>query len=187
MKALESLYRGFRFRSRLEARWAVFMDAMGVAFEYEREAYDLDGMYYLPDFWLPEMKAHLEIKPESPTDEEEEKMRRLVAHTKRWGYTCIGSPEVPDSTSSYDGGAHVFIWNDDEYGQGVGSDFGYQWCECPRCHRCELQFDGRADRISCNCPTSEHGDKGYNYKSERLVAAYTKAKSYRFEPSARNL
>lgn len=53
LKAIETEYKGYRFRSRLEARWAVFFDACGVKWEYEPEGYDLgDGMYYLPDFLL---------------------------------------------------------------------------------------------------------------------------------------
>jgi hypothetical protein len=67
MKVLETKYRGYRFRSRLEARWAVFMDALHVPYAYEPEAYDLDGLFYLLDFWLPRLKAFLEIKPAEPT------------------------------------------------------------------------------------------------------------------------
>lgn len=53
MKAIETEYKGYKFRSRLEARWAVFLDACGVRWEYEPEGYDLgDGIYYLPDFLL---------------------------------------------------------------------------------------------------------------------------------------
>ena len=53
MKAIETFYKGYRFRSRLEARWAVFFDACGVKWEYEPEGFDLgDGLYYLPDFLL---------------------------------------------------------------------------------------------------------------------------------------
>lgn len=53
IKAIETIYNGYRFRSRLEARWAVFFDACGVNWEYEPEGYDLgDGIYYLPDFLL---------------------------------------------------------------------------------------------------------------------------------------
>lgn len=51
MKAIETFYNGYRFRSRLEARWAVFFDALGVKYEYEPEGFDLgDGDFYLPDF-----------------------------------------------------------------------------------------------------------------------------------------
>ena len=53
MKAIETEYKGYKFRSRLEARWAVFFDACGVKWEYEPEGFDLgDGLYYLPDFLL---------------------------------------------------------------------------------------------------------------------------------------
>ena len=53
MKAIETEYKGYLFRSRLEARWAVFFDACGVKWEYEPEGFDLgNGLYYLPDFLL---------------------------------------------------------------------------------------------------------------------------------------
>lgn len=53
MKVIETEYKGYRFRSRLEAKWAVFFDACGVEWEYEPEGYDLgDGIRYLPDFLL---------------------------------------------------------------------------------------------------------------------------------------
>ncbi len=37
MKAIETVYRGYRFRSRLEARWAVFFDEAGIDWRYEHE------------------------------------------------------------------------------------------------------------------------------------------------------
>lgn len=51
IKAIETRYKGYLFRSRLEARWAVFFDALGLCWEYEPEGFDLgeDGRY-LPDF-----------------------------------------------------------------------------------------------------------------------------------------
>jgi hypothetical protein len=30
LQAIETFYRGYRFRSRLEARWAVLFDALGI-------------------------------------------------------------------------------------------------------------------------------------------------------------
>jgi len=51
MKAIQTEYKGFLFRSRLEARWAVFFDALGLHWEYEAEGFELsDGRFYLPDF-----------------------------------------------------------------------------------------------------------------------------------------
>lgn len=53
IKPIEPEYKGYRFRSMLEARWAVFFDACGATWEYEPEGFDLgDGLYYLPDFLL---------------------------------------------------------------------------------------------------------------------------------------
>ena len=66
IKAIETSYKGYRFRSRLEARWAVFFDALGAEWEYEKEGYDLgEHGLYLPDFWLPRLGIFVEIKPQS--------------------------------------------------------------------------------------------------------------------------
>lgn len=63
IKPIETVYNGYRFRSRLEARWAVFFDAAGIEYQYEPEGYVLiDGTKYLPDFYLPTIKAFVEIK-----------------------------------------------------------------------------------------------------------------------------
>lgn len=63
IKAIETSYAGCRFRSRLEARWAVFFDALQVIWEYEQQGLELnDGTRYLPDFWLPQQRVWLEVK-----------------------------------------------------------------------------------------------------------------------------
>lgn len=74
IKAIETLYKGCRFRSRLEARWAVFFDSLNILWEYEKEGYDLGELgWYLPDFWLPELKFWFEVKGETPTHQERQK------------------------------------------------------------------------------------------------------------------
>lgn len=51
MKSIQTVYKGYRFRSRLEARWAVFFDALDLPWEYEPEGFELgEGLRYLPDF-----------------------------------------------------------------------------------------------------------------------------------------
>lgn len=63
IKAIETEYNGYKFRSRLEARWAVFFDAAGIEYEYEPEGQETaDGKKYLPDFYLPELDTHVEVK-----------------------------------------------------------------------------------------------------------------------------
>ena len=59
IKPIETMYNGYRFRSRLEARWAVFFGAAGIRYEYEPQGYKLsDGTYYLPDFFLPDVNSY---------------------------------------------------------------------------------------------------------------------------------
>ena len=66
LKAIETEYSGYKFRSRLEARWAVFFDALQINYKYEDEGYELsDGELYLPDFYLPEFKVFVEVKPDN--------------------------------------------------------------------------------------------------------------------------
>ena len=63
IKAIETRYAGCHFRSRLEARWAVAFDQLNLAWEYEPQGYELpSGSRYLPDFWLPDVRWHVEVK-----------------------------------------------------------------------------------------------------------------------------
>lgn len=62
IKAIETQYAGCRFRSRLEARWGVFFDALGIEWQYEPQGYVIDGRPYLPDFWLPGQRTWVEVK-----------------------------------------------------------------------------------------------------------------------------
>jgi hypothetical protein len=66
IKAIETRYNGYRFRSRLEARWAVFFDTLGIKYEYEPEGF-VSNLYneqkhYLPDFYLTESDTWVEVK-----------------------------------------------------------------------------------------------------------------------------
>lgn len=78
LKAINTEFDGYRFRSRLEARWAMFFKTLGIPYEYEKEGYDLDGLWYLPDFWLPEQQCWVEIKGQEPTEEEKRKAELLA-------------------------------------------------------------------------------------------------------------
>lgn len=71
IKAIETRYKGYRFRSRLEARWAVFFDALHMQWDYEKEGFDVNGTWYLPDFWLADLDCFAEVKPVPFTPKEE--------------------------------------------------------------------------------------------------------------------
>lgn len=63
---IETEYKGYRFRSRLEARWAVFFDMMGIYYVYEPEGFERrfadEVIRYLPDFYLPRYGLYAEVK-----------------------------------------------------------------------------------------------------------------------------
>jgi hypothetical protein len=65
IKPIETIYKGYRMRSRLEARVAIFFEALRIQWEYEPEGFMLDGTPYLPDFWLPTFNGgmYVEVKP----------------------------------------------------------------------------------------------------------------------------
>jgi hypothetical protein len=93
---VETIYKGIRFRSRLEARWAVFIDALNFKFVYEPDGYDLEGTWYLPDFWVPDWKAFLEIKPENPTQDHMQKCQRLSTLTGNRALLITGQPWIDE-------------------------------------------------------------------------------------------
>jgi hypothetical protein len=84
MNVIETEYKGCRFRSRLEARWAVFFHALNLTWEYEAEGFILpNNDKYLPDFWLPEMECFFEVKGSTPTDSERYKAFHLSTGSKK--------------------------------------------------------------------------------------------------------
>jgi hypothetical protein len=179
IKAIETIYKGYRFRSRLEARWAVFFDALGIPWEYEKEGFNINGKYYLPDFYLPEIDTYIEIKPASKDEPDEWPDHPYDAILRELGYTALddlpqliiikGNPWVnPDDESDF------------EYCGFIPGDYMYYFCECPSCGKIGIQFEGRAARI-CGSKCLPDSDKSYNTHSERLLAAYLKARQARFE------
>lgn len=64
IKPIETIYNGYRFRSRLEARWAVFFDEANIRYEYEVNGFENKetGEKYLPDFYLPDYDWYVEVK-----------------------------------------------------------------------------------------------------------------------------
>lgn len=175
-RGLETNYNSYRFRSRLEARWAVFFDALRLPYRYEPEGFDLgNGVYYLPDFWLPGLQLWVEVKPAPEMYDQAtmEKCSRLAAAT---GKTCIAL--VGD------------VWPVDERveqshfihsGEGCW-DNAQRWCQCPNCGAIGFQFRGWSERLPCAC-RDPHGSsrKDDTSASYHLMRAYQAARSARFE------
>ena len=62
LNAIDTEYKGYYFRSRIEAKWAVFFDALGWKWDYEIEGFSLPSGAYLPDFYFPDLNVWAEVK-----------------------------------------------------------------------------------------------------------------------------
>lgn len=167
LQAIETRYKGYRFRSRLEARWAVFFDALSVRWEYEREGYNLGSAgWYLPDFWLP-MNWWVEVKGQQPTRDELHKAA-VLTDLSRVGSCMIVSgtpgdeqcylPDINPKTKAVN-----WIVTPEKEERGIKS--WWLWCELTlSCHS--------HDQVRIpNCPLVEQ--------------AYVAARSARFEHGER--
>jgi hypothetical protein len=196
IKAIETRYAGCHFRSRLEARWAVFFDHLGVRWEYEPEGFEWEaGEHfsgqvpagrYLPDFWLPDINTWFEVKGQLPTNDESELHWAFSTQTSdrllvAWG--TMPSRRVDDWWGFWDGdeisrfpthGVSIYIdgcWDDH-----------YVWCVCPICDKVGIEFDGRGERV---CHRDAHSkprmNKTRTHQDARFDRAFAAARSARFE------
>lgn len=124
IKAIETSYKGHRFRSRLEARVAVFLDALGCTWSYEDEGYELPVCgRYLPDFFVHDFpfgderrSIWIEVKGVDPAIEEINKLRELSCATGHDGFFMVGT--------SHEYGRAKVLFKDtlkpkEDYGNGI--------------------------------------------------------------------
>jgi nucleoside 2-deoxyribosyltransferase len=167
---IETVYRGYRFRSRLEARWAVFFDAAEIEWQYEPEGYQLKTGYYLPDFWLPRLEAFVEVKPtyEAYLKATPDIMKELVERSGHRGMFLIGSP-----TTDTDHLATMFevIMRGDR-----PVALPSWWDHCLVCN--EIYF---GDRCDCCVSPAQGGFQRNASGSSRLYHALSEAQRARFE------
>lgn len=78
---IPTLYAGYLMRSRLEARWAVFLTALRLRWRYEPEGYPCNGTGYLPDFLVTTLHATW-----GHPDEEDRTVDRVFLEVKPCGY-----------------------------------------------------------------------------------------------------
>jgi hypothetical protein len=173
IKAIETVYNGYRFRSRVEARWAVFFDTLGIEYEYEKEGYDLPSGRYLPDFWLPQMLLRttasedygvwLEVKPIEPNDHEYAVATELGEGTKAPVVVGCGLPR--SSLQIEDGMYEVWpIW--DNY---------MLFMKCYACGRVKVEF------LESNYCICESCGGICDEQHPMIIAAERAAKQARFE------
>lgn len=99
LTALETPYDGHLFRSRREARWAVFFNTAKIPWEYEEQGYDLgEAGWYLPDFRInagTPSELFFEVKGKTPTREELAKAETLYEQSKIPVYVYYEQVRLP--------------------------------------------------------------------------------------------
>lgn len=179
LKAIETRYKGCRFRSRLEARWAVFFDALKIPWEYEKEGFNLGGICYLPDFWLPRQQCWIEVKGEwPPSEQDQQKAERLAAASGKPVYMCVGEI-IPWEWPSHNGPTIIgwrkrseirvagwVGWNEPIDPDKIIAMESYAWGECPYCGALEILCCADTDDFPCGCLAKRQ--KLFNAISEGL-------------------
>lgn len=153
--AIPTIFSGVTFRSRLEARWALLLDALGVAWRYEAEGFNLPSGYYLPDFWLPEPRLWLEIKPPFDIDYDRERERLLRAQIICGELAEHTQNRVVLAASNF-GEWILPTWKQQSgmvgfFPRPTGGGFDLDAPHLPaRCHTCgqfDFVYEGRSDRV----------------------------------------
>jgi len=183
IKPIETRYKGYRFRSRLEARWAVFFDALGVKWEYEHEGWKIKTCsrthYYLPDFYLPDIGIWYEVKGKATGAD-----HGLMSHFRFEVGPIALSEGTPGLETIYAYDCHLYGWDLMTYeGEAI-------WGKVPYIKETSLViWDGNAFK---NKELSKHNANiqpgkwlfscGKNdVDRSEIEIAYLKARSARFE------
>lgn len=175
---LETLYAGCLFRSRLEARWAVFFDVWGLKWRYEPDAFLLpSGRAYLPDFLL-EGIGYVECKPSRQVDDG--KLMELATLSPDQYQPCfVIYRDVPAPTEIPDSGALVTGFGDEWIINGA-DEASYWFSQCPACGKKGITYQGRSSRLGCPCCV---GGKDRTWNERAVVGmrvAAVAARSMRF-------
>lgn len=189
IKPKQTEYKGYLFRSRLEARWAVFFDALEIEWEYEPEGLVLStGETYLPDFYLFDFKVYFEVKHKGLSETEADEAIRKISDgnnsSGEWaGLIAFGDPmddhlrvfcaEVDDGGGEYEDLVTIGISPED----GLPSLFCYN----DRRDRSFYNFLGEGMELM-PMVTREYGKYEYeDFVTPDVQRARRKARQARFE------
>ena len=155
IKPIETHYKDYRFRSRLEARWAVFFDALGIKWQYEPEGLRLgNGTLYLPDFYLPECNTFFEVKG-LLADKDLDKIQQLI----KSGRSVVLGFDAANTEAGLTFRA-CDHWGVDSDGQQIYELADMEGSVLCRCHACGAYFftgySGAWDCTGCGNGDGDH-------------------------------
>jgi len=94
LKPIPEEYNGVKFKSRMEANWARWLDEYNIKWEYEAQGFKVGRLWYLPDFWLPECNTIIEVKGAM------KRINKAYAFYKALAEEC-GGEYCPDKTTMF--------------------------------------------------------------------------------------
>jgi len=166
--AIETAYDGYRFRSRLEARWAVFFKTAGIRYIYE---------LYLSCFYLPEVNMrttedkggiYVVVEPSTPNYYQTDYLDELSWITGRSVLLVQGMPKV--------GGHYKFTCTP----YCITWDIDMHFMRCYKCLRVRVQYGNCCE--PCEYCLKQSGEKSRcDAVHPSLVHAVKVARSYRFD------
>ena len=141
--AIPTMYNGTRFRSRLEARWAVLFDSLKWPWLYE----PVDLEFYIPDFILPFHAGSIavEVKPEVTLEQLKTYAQRMVLAGWEDGLLVLGASVFERSTIGVIGEPLSDLGLSGEVALGRGIAF-----RCPNCGEASLNCEEHSWRCRVN-------------------------------------
>lgn len=96
IQAIPTEHNGTKYRSRTEARWAVFFEDQRIPFAYEQEGYQTYAGWYVPDFRLTAASelTFFEVKPHEPSQHEIGLAAALARGAKATVFIALGGPSA---------------------------------------------------------------------------------------------
>jgi hypothetical protein len=184
IEPIETEYKGYKFRSRLEARWALFFDTLRVKYNYELDSFGSEDFKYLPDFFLTQKiqffqedtlydQIWVEVKPNTEISfYDQNKIKLFVKQSQKNLILLVGDPGLDTIIRFYtrDPDGKV-IYIDAKWIILPGNKLGLINLESYQ----EVKYPKTKEAID------------QRIKSKILLNAYKKAKQKRFEEESRKV
>lgn len=188
IKTIETEYNGTKFRSRLEARWALFFEWNKIEYYYEKEGYETPYGFYVPDFYLPNVCVHredekyklgvmFEVKPENFELENHKHLGWVCEKLEIAGIYSIG---LPVDEWRNEKGLECLVQNSSTEGN------DYPMMFLPHCENCNITKITYPESNYLFCPKCKYRygyDDAYSNMNYRAI----KASRFRFHEFIKDL
>lgn len=158
--AIGATYRGQRYRTRSEAKWAIVFTQLDIPFYYQPSHYRLASGTYQPDFWLPSIESYVEVKPQNVQDPRYTELGEMQG--KRVFLVAADIPFIPQS------------WLESDIYPALKDHIWLKWPDEQGNFMLAREAQGRYNFVPIALASSARGN------DRRILSAYLTASTYRF-------